>query len=105
MHKMRRFLPPIPAIGPGEYDLYNLRVRLIALPRASLRVEGPFEEYMQPILESAARNACQDLVILDGYFVMPVHELQVHHIREMFPEAHIFPEELSVPSQAQQSIR
>ena len=105
MHKTRAFLPPITPITPGSYDLYTPRVRLIALPRTSLDITGDFEKYTQDILDGAARNAQKPLEVPEGFVVVPVHELQVHHIQDKFQEAKIFPEEFSVAARAQQSIR
>lgn len=105
MHKTRAFLPPITPITPGSYDLYTPHVRLVALPRTSLDITGDFEKYTQDILDGAARNAQKPLEVPEGFVVVPVHELQVHHIQDKFQEAKIFPEEFSVAARAQQSIR
>ncbi|KAI0321791.1 IucC family-domain-containing protein [Amylostereum chailletii] len=105
MHKTRAFLPPIPDIAPGGYDLYHPRIRLAALPRTSLNVTGDFESYVAPIVAGAEKNAQQKLVIPEGHVVVPVHELQVHHVQAKFPEAQIFPAPFSVSALAQQSIR
>ncbi|KAI0058644.1 hypothetical protein BV25DRAFT_1964653 [Artomyces pyxidatus] len=105
MHKTRHFLPPIPSFNPGTYDLYSPRIRLAAVPRENLKVTGDFEELTKPILDAAAANAQQELVVPENFVVVPVHELQVYHIVEKFPEADVYPGEFSVPAQAQQSIR
>ncbi|THH16104.1 hypothetical protein EW146_g4489 [Bondarzewia mesenterica] len=105
MHKTRAFLSPIPTITPGTYDLYNPRVRLVALPRTSLNITGDFENDTKDVLDGAAKNAKKPLDVPEGFVVVPVHELQVYHIQEKFPEAKIYPEEFSVSARAQQSIR
>jgi hypothetical protein len=102
---MRQFLPPIPSIVPGSYDLYSPRLRLAALPRASLHVTGDLETLTRTVLESAIRNAGKTLDVPDNHVVVPVHELQVPHIIHKFEEATIYPDEFSVPARAQQSIR
>ncbi|KAH9052946.1 IucC family-domain-containing protein [Lactarius deliciosus] len=105
MHKMRRFLAPMPSLTPGNYDLYSPRLRLAIFPRASLRITGDFEALVQPILEGAMKNAGRALEVPENHVVVPVHELQVSHILDKFEEAKVCPEEFSVPARAQQSIR
>ncbi|KAI0043238.1 hypothetical protein FA95DRAFT_426185 [Auriscalpium vulgare] len=105
MHKTRHFLHPIPPIEPGDYDLYSPRIRLAALPRESLKITGDFEQLLLPVLECASKNAGAPLEIPEGHVVVPVHELQVRHIRAKFSEAVIYPEAFHVPARAQQSIR
>ena len=105
MHKMRRFLPPIPSLTPGSYDLYSPRLRLAALPRESLHVIGDFESLTWPILDAAARNAGKALEVPENHIIVPVHELQVLQISDKFKEARVYPEEFSVPTRAQQSFR
>lgn len=99
------FLPPIPDITPGSYDLYHPQLRFVALPREELAITNDFEAYTQSIRESAADHAGKPLVIPEGFFVIPVHELQVAHIEEKFQNAVIYPPEFSLPLLAQQSIR
>jgi hypothetical protein len=105
MHKTRYFLPPMPSLPPGSYDLYSPRLRLAILPRASLRVTGDFEALVQPILEGAMKNAGKALDAPGTHVVVPIHELQVSHILDKFKEATVYSEEFSVPARAQQSVR
>lgn len=105
MHKTRQFLPPMTSLTPGSYDLYSLRLRLIALPKGSLHVTGDFEAFTRPIVDAAVSNAGKALDVLQKYIVVPTHELQISHIQDKFKEATIYPEEFSVPARAQQSIR
>jgi hypothetical protein len=105
MHKTRQFLPPIPSLAPGSYDLYSPRLRLVALPRTSLHITGDFEALTRPVLEAAKRNAGKALDVPEDHIVVPVHELQVSHIHNKFEEATIYPDEFSLPVRAQQSIR
>jgi len=105
MHKIRRFVPPMPSLAPGSYDLYSPRVRLAALPLQSLYVTGDFEVLTKPILNAAARNAGKALDIPQDHIIVPVHELQVPHILDKFKEAIVYEDEFSVPARAQQSIR
>lgn len=105
MHKTRYFLPPIPCISPGSYDLYNPSIRLIILPISSLKITGPFSDLTKAIWEGAEKRAGRSIVLHEDEVVIPVHELQVFHIRDKFPEARILEKEFSVPARAQQSIR
>ncbi|KAF8593335.1 hypothetical protein BDV93DRAFT_612275 [Ceratobasidium sp. AG-I] len=105
MHKTRYFLPPLPDYAPGTIDLYHPKLRLVALPRESLRITYEFETYTKPILEAICKNVGQQLVVREGYVVVPVHGLQVVHIRDKFKEAEIYPEEFALLLLAQQSIR
>lgn len=105
MHKTRYFLPPMPSLTPGSYDLYSPRLRLAILPRASLHVTGDFEALVQPILEGAMKNAGRKFDVPESHVVVPVHELQVSHILDKFKEATVYPEEFSVSARAQQSVR
>jgi len=105
MHKTRRFLPPIPDFPPGEYDLLNPKLRFVALPRMSLKVTYNFEELLRPVLKAAADQAGRDLDVPEGYFIVPVHELQIHHIKDKFPEARVLPKDFELPLLAQQSLR
>ena len=105
MHKTRQFLPPIPTLTPGSYDLYSPRLRLAAFPRGSLNVTGNFEALILPIVDAMTRNAGKALDIPRDHIIITIHELQVPHILEKFKEATIYPEEFSVPALAQQSIR
>ena len=99
MHKMRQFLPLIPPIDPGGYDLYNPRVRLVAVPRKDLNITGDFVQLTKPLVESATKNAkfrCASRL---------VRELQVYHVQDKFKDVTVYPERFSVEAEAQQSIR
>ncbi|KAF6754534.1 IucC family-domain-containing protein [Ephemerocybe angulata] len=105
MHKTRRFLPPIPDFAPGDYDLSNPKLRFVAMPRNSMKITYNFEELVQPVLKTAAAKAGRDLVVPEGHIIIPVHELQLYHIQQKFPEVHIIPKEFELPLLAQQSLR
>ena len=102
---MRQFLPPIPPIAPGSYDLYNPRVRLAAVPRKDLDITGDFVQFTKPLIESATENAKSILNVPADHVVVPIHELQVYHIQDKFKDAIVYPEQFSVAAKAQQSIR
>lgn len=105
MHKTRYFLPPLPDFEPGSFDLYNPRLRFVALPRDHLNITYEFEKYVLPLLEAASKAAGRPFQVREGFVFVPVHELQVTHIRDKFPEAEIYSEDFSLPLLAQQSIR
>lgn len=105
MHKTRMFLDPLPDIQPGEYDLYHSRLRMIAMPRTSLKITYDFETLTEPVRRKASENAGRSLLIPNDFVVVPVHELQVPHIEAKFKEAIIYPPEFNVPFLAQQSVR
>ena len=105
MHKTRRFLPPLPEYEPGGYDLHHAKLRLVAFPRDNLKITYEFEKHTQPIIAAMSKAAGRPLPLRDGYVVVPVHELQVTHIQDKFPDAEIFPDEFSLPIFGQLSVR
>ncbi|KAJ4474382.1 IucC family-domain-containing protein [Lentinula aciculospora] len=105
MHKTRAFLSPMQDISPGSYDLYNPKLRFVALPKSNLDVTYEFEQLTEPLHRAAAEVVGKVLVIPAEHLVIPVHELQVAHIEDKFKEAIIYPIEYSLPLLAQQSIR
>ena len=105
MHKTRRFLPPIPPYQPGQYQLIHPTLRLIAVPTANLKVTFNFEELLKPLIKAFEQKAGKGVFVPNNYTAIPVHDLQLHHIRSKFPDAHVFPEEFSLPLEAQQSLR
>ncbi|KAG6830045.1 hypothetical protein H0H92_002463 [Tricholoma furcatifolium] len=105
MHKTRYFLPPLPDFAPGSVDLYHPRLRLIAVPRANLDITYDFEALVQPIVAAMFKRAPTDMHIPENYVAVPVHELQITHIRDKFQEAQVYPEEVGLDLLAQQSIR
>ncbi|KAF8626421.1 hypothetical protein AX17_006587 [Amanita inopinata Kibby_2008] len=105
MHKTRYFLPPLPDFEPGTYDLYHAKLRLVAVPRNKLKTTYQFEKYVKPIVEAASQRAGELLTLPTGSVALPVHELQIVHIQNKFPEIEILPEQYNVPILAQQSIR
>lgn len=105
MHKTRRFLPPLPDFPPGSYDLYNPKLRFVAVPREDLKITYDFEGLTRPLLDAASKNAGRPLVVQEGYVVVPIHELQAAHVQDKFSGVHVYPEEFSLDLRAQQSVR
>jgi hypothetical protein len=105
MHRARRTIPPLPALLPGQYDFHHPRVRFLSIPRHKLSIQGDFEQLLGPLRESAEMNASKPLNVPEEQVVFPVHELQIPNIIANFPDAGILPEEYSVLTPAQASIR
>lgn len=105
MHKTRHFLPPLPEYEPGEFDLHRTKLRLVAIPKENLKITYEFEKLTEPIIAAMAKAAGRPLSVRDGFVVVPVHQLQITHIEDKFPEAEIFPDEFSIPILGQQSVR
>lgn len=64
-----------------------------------------FDEHLQPVVNAMSQKAGKPLPIPEDHVVIPVHELQLVHIRDKFKEAIIFPEEFGLPALAQANIR
>ena len=105
MHKTRRFLPPLPDHDPGTYDLLHPNLRFISVPCEEAKITFDFRSLTSPLLQAAATRAGKSLVVQEGHIVIPVHEIQVAHIMDKFPNAIIYPEEFRLPLLAQQSLR
>nr|GAT50190.1 predicted protein [Mycena chlorophos] len=105
MHKTRMFLSPIREIIPGTYDLYHTKLRFVAVPRDNLKITFDFERLTEPLRAAAAATAGKDLPVPDNFVVVPVHELQVAHIRAKFPEVIVFGPEFHLPILGMQSVR
>jgi len=105
MHKTRSFLPPMVDVTPGSFDLYNPKLRFVAVPKNNLKITYNFEELTRPLLDAAAQKAGKPLVIPEACVVVPIHELQTAHVQAKFPGIHIYPEEFNLGLRAQQSIR
>jgi hypothetical protein len=105
MHKARRALSPIPPIHPGEYDWQHPLIRLVAVSRASMHIQGAWDDLIAPICANAAKNAGRPIDVPADHTLVPVHALQVPNIREKFPDASVLPEEYYSNAFAQQSLR
>ncbi|KAF8149827.1 IucC family-domain-containing protein [Crassisporium funariophilum] len=105
MHKTRRFLPPLQEYSPDTYDLLHPQLRFISVPQDRMKVTYNFMELTLPVLRAASLRAGKELIVKNDHIVVPVHELQIIHIRDKFPEAFVYPEEFSLPLLAQQSLR
>jgi hypothetical protein len=99
------FLPPIPDTPPGSYDLYHPKLRFVGVAREKLNITYDFEKYTKPLIDAASATAGEPLPVPENFVVVPVHELQVHHIQSKFPDATIFPAQFAIPILGQQSIR
>lgn len=75
------------------------------MPRQAMKVTYNFEELTQPVLKQAAAKAGRPMEVPENHIVVPVHELQLYHIRDKFPQAHIISKDFELPLLAQQSLR
>jgi hypothetical protein len=105
MYKIRRSVPPLPEIAPGEYDFLRPKLRFVSFVREEMKITYDFENLVSPLLEAARARAGRPFDIKDDRIIIPVHELQIYHIRDKIETALIFPEEFSLPLLAQQSLR
>ncbi|KAF9028919.1 hypothetical protein BDZ89DRAFT_1112859 [Hymenopellis radicata] len=98
MHKTRAALPPL--VLEPSYDLLHPRLRLVAVPRESLRLSGEYDALIAPFLAQYPSFTLPS----PEHVAVPVHELQVAHILHM-EGLHLYPPIISVPALAQQSLR
>jgi hypothetical protein len=70
-----------------------------------LKIVYNFEELLLPVISAVSAHAGKELIVQDGHVIVPVHELQVFHIQDKFPEAFIYSEDFSLPLSAQLSLR
>lgn len=105
MHKVRRAMLPIPPIHPGDYDWQHPLIRLVAVPRASLNIQGAWNDLIAPVYVAASENADKPIHVPEDHTLVPVHALQIPNILEKFTDATVLPEEYHVDALAQQSLR
>ena len=105
MHKMRYFLPPLPDYAPGTCDLYHMKLRFVSAPKSQLEITNDFEKYIEPFIETASLNAGTVLKVAPDRLILPVHEMQIAHIRDKFPDIEVLPSEFATPALAQLSMR
>ena len=102
---MRSFVPPIPDYAPGEYDLHHVKLRFVSVPKSQLKITNDFEKFIKPVIDAASRHTTTQLKVPADHLILPVHELQIAHIQDKFPEIEVLPAEFAVSANAQQSIR
>ena len=102
---MRYFVPPIPDYAPGTYDLYHVKLRFVSVPKSQLKITNDFEKYIKPIIDTASRRTSTQLKVAADHLILPVHELQIAHIQDKFPDIEVLPAAFTVSANAQQSIR
>ncbi|KAI7861275.1 hypothetical protein BDF14DRAFT_1872144 [Spinellus fusiger] len=101
MHKARRSYPPMPPLNPNKVNLEHPLLRLVCLPRSSLKIRGEFESLSAPIVDcilnkTPGKTAMQCLI--------PIHELQLPNLSK-FPEAIVLPAVNSVTIESLTSLR
>ncbi|KAF7330281.1 hypothetical protein MVEN_02466000 [Mycena venus] len=77
MHKTRMFLPPIPDMAPGSYDLYHTKLRFVAVPRENLKITNDFEKYTAPLIAHASAIAGEDMVVPENFVAVPSFNLPI----------------------------
>ena len=102
---MRYSVPPIPDYAPGAYDLFHVKLRFVSIPKSQLKILNDFEKYVKPVIDTASRHASTQPQVPADHLILPVHELQIAHIQEKFPDIEVLPAEFTVSALAQQSLR
>lgn len=102
---MRRTLPPIPPLLPGEFNWQEPSIRMILVLRDKLNIQGPWDNYISPIFNEICKAGRTAPDKSPEEVLIPIHELQIENIVKKFPEARILPEEYSLTAYAQQSLR
>ena len=81
------------------------RLRLVSFPRNYLKILYNFEELLLPVISTVSAHTGKELIVQEGHVIVPVHELQIFHIQDKFPEAFVYPEDFSLPLSAQLNLR
>ena len=102
---MRYSVPPIPDYAPGAYDLFHVKLRFVSIPKRQLKILNDFEKYVKPVIDTASCHASIQPQVPADHLILPVHELQIAHIQEKFPDIEVLPTDFTVSALAQQSIR
>jgi siderophore synthetase component len=104
MHKARYTVPPMPVITGDVYDLANPTIRVVAVPRSSMKLRGDFESLLQPLLKAMFHNSL-DIPDTSEYVLVPVHELQLPNINHFFGDIIVLPSNISTAAEALTSLR
>lgn len=102
---MRYFLPPLPDYAPGTYNLNHVKLRFVSVPKSQLKITNDFEKYIEPVIKAASLHTGKQLKVPENHLFLPVHELQLTHIQDKFPDIEVLPSEFTVSAHAQQSVR
>ncbi|KAI7869191.1 hypothetical protein BDF14DRAFT_1785851 [Spinellus fusiger] len=109
MHKARRSYPPMPPLNPNKVNLEHPLLRLVCLPRSSLKIRGEFESLSAPIVDcilnkTPGKTAMQVRAEYSDSVFIPIHELQLPNLSK-FPEAIVLPAVNSVTIESLTSLR
>ncbi len=77
----------------------------MSVPKTDTKITYDFEELLSSLVEAASSRAGRSFFLKDGHVLIPIHELQLFHIKDKILNAIIYPEEFSLPLLAQQSLR
>ncbi|KAI8337933.1 IucC family-domain-containing protein [Chlamydoabsidia padenii] len=108
MHKARKSFAPMAPLHPEETNLETPKVRLLAIPKDNVQLRGDFETLARPLVDnmlSKLDNEAEDGDKWSNHVFVPVHELQLANIKQLFPKAYIFPESVHITVQSLTSIR
>ncbi|KAI8075150.1 IucC family-domain-containing protein [Gongronella butleri] len=89
MHKARKSFPPMKPLVPGENDLENPTLRLVAIPIESATLRGDYHKHAQGWIDLLMTRDKQ-AAWTSSHVLMPVHELQLPNITERFADVHVF---------------
>ncbi|ORZ18745.1 IucC family-domain-containing protein [Absidia repens] len=115
MHKARKSFAPMAPLHPEETNLETPKIRLLAIPKDNMQLRGDFETLSEPLVtimlnkSTCEGNDEENATTLRekwaDHVLMPVHELQVINVQQLFPKAYVFPEANHITVQSLTSIR
>lgn len=95
----------MPPLNPGQENLKNPPLRLIAVPKSSINMRGDFEQLAMPLTNAMLAKTNTPREKYEGHVLIPVHYLQVPNIQDKFADAIVLPEANSVTVESLTSIR
>ncbi|KAI9320739.1 IucC family-domain-containing protein [Dichotomocladium elegans] len=107
MHKARKSFPPLPPVCPGADDLEQPKLRLVAIPASSVKVRGPFQELIEPLVDAMLAKTYTNRAssFSSDQVLVPVHAFQVPNITHRFQDIVLLPKENNMAAEALTSIR
>ncbi|KAI8384841.1 IucC family-domain-containing protein [Radiomyces spectabilis] len=110
MHKARKSFPPMPPLNPEHVNLEQPKLRLVAVPRTSMKVRGDFDALSAPLVDIMLGKGNDQVTgqlrrQYADHVLIPIHELQVPNIQQKFPDAVVLSSQHEVPVYSLTSIR
>ncbi|KAJ5109264.1 hypothetical protein N7456_005939 [Penicillium angulare] len=85
LHKTCFSQPPLKPIGPDDIpELLSPELTFITVPRSDLKVAGPFEELIEPLLKSLGVPTKPEV---PGHIIVPCFTRQLPSILPLYPQA------------------